>query len=211
MKQGYRITRDKFLDSEERDTLMKACKDKASLDLIDGRKTWVTRYMVIHLALYSGLRVSEISKLKINDLHITNVKGPWLKVRNGKGGKERDVYLDKELVKHLKKYLDIKKKSWDESTELDAPLFIGQKEKHISSQALEHIFKQSLKQAQLPYDKNGYSIHSARHTYGTHLYHTTQNLRYVQKQLGHSSLVMTGLYADVLPEMNGELANKILG
>ncbi len=31
--------------------------------------------------------------------------------RNGKGGKERDVYLDKELVKHLKKYLEIKKKN----------------------------------------------------------------------------------------------------
>ncbi len=210
MKREYRITRDKFLDSEERDALMKACKDKASLDLMEGRKTWVTRYMVIHLALYSGLRVSEISKLIIKDLHINNVKDPWLKVRNGKGGKERDVYLDKELVKHLKKYLDIKKKSWNESIEPDAPLFTGQKENHISPQALEHIFKQSLKQAQLPYDKNGYSIHSARHTYGTHLYHTTQNLRYVQKQLGHSSLVMTGLYADVLPEMNGELANKIL-
>ncbi|MHC4308018.1 MAG: tyrosine-type recombinase/integrase, partial [Planctomycetota bacterium] len=94
---------------------------------------------------------------------------------------------------------------------LDAPLFTGQKSKHISPQALEHIFKQSLKFAGLPYDKNGYSIHSARHSYATLLYHTTQNLRYVQKQLGHSSLVMTGLYADVLPEMNGTLANKILG
>ena len=210
MKQGYRITRDKFLDTQERDSLMKACKDKASIDLLEGRKTWITRYMVIHLALYSGLRVSEISRLTINDLHITNIKDPWLKVWNGKRGKERDVYLDKELVKHLRKYLDIKKKSWHEPIGLDSPLFIGQKGKHISPQALEHIFKQSLKQARLPYDKNGYSIHSARHTYGTHLYHTTQNLRYVQKQLGHSSLVMTGLYADVLPEMNGALANKIL-
>jgi len=54
-----------------------------------------------------------------------------------------------------------------------------------------------------------YSIHSARYTYGTHLYHTTQNLRYVQKQLGHSNITMTSLYAGVMPSENGRLANMI--
>lgn len=38
----------------------------------------------------------------------------------------------------------------------------------------------------------------------------TNNLRFVQKQLGHASLTMTALYADVLPEMNQALANSIL-
>jgi integrase len=55
-----------------------------------------------------------------------------------------------------------------------------------------------------------YSIHSARHTYGTHLYHATKNLRYVQKQLGHSNITMTSIYADILPSENGKLANMIL-
>jgi len=53
------------------------------------------------------------------------------------------------------------------------------------------------------------SIHSARHTYATFLLKDTQNLRYVQQQLGHSNIAMTSHYANILPEENGILANKI--
>jgi site-specific recombinase XerD len=67
-------------------------------------------------------------------------------------------------------------------------------------------FKQAIKKAKLP---EHYSIHCARHTYATYLLHDTGNLRYVQKQLGHAQLAMTALYADVLPEENGKLANMI--
>ncbi|MEE8190814.1 MAG: tyrosine-type recombinase/integrase, partial [Candidatus Scalindua sediminis] len=73
--------------------------------------------------------------------------------------------------------------------------------------ALKISFKKAIVQAGL---NPKYSIHSARHTYGIHLYHTTKNLRYVQKQLGHSNIMMTSLYADVLPGKNGKLANMIL-
>jgi len=55
-----------------------------------------------------------------------------------------------------------------------------------------------------------YSIHSARHTYATLLLAKSNSLRFVQKQLGHASIAMTSLYADVLPEMNQTLANAIL-
>ncbi|MCK5280193.1 MAG: tyrosine-type recombinase/integrase, partial [Cyclobacteriaceae bacterium] len=48
--------------------------------------------------------------------------------------------------------------------------------------------------------KAHYSIHSARHTYGTMLYRNTKDLRMVQKQLGHSSCQVTEVYADVLDE-----------
>ncbi len=50
---------------------------------------------------------------------------------------------------------------------------------------------------------------SVSHTYATFLLHATNNLRYVQKQLGHSKISMTALYADVLPSENGSLANMI--
>ncbi|OPY85030.1 MAG: hypothetical protein A4E65_00209 [Syntrophorhabdus sp. PtaU1.Bin153] len=35
------------------------------------RRTWVTRYMVVHLALHSGLRVSEMAALNVSDLHFS--------------------------------------------------------------------------------------------------------------------------------------------
>lgn len=71
------------------------------MDLAKGRKTWVTRYMVVHLALNSGLRVSELAKLKIEDLKLTG-KDNFLIVQKGKASKngpnkKRDVYLDKTV------------------------------------------------------------------------------------------------------------------
>ncbi len=220
-KNAFKITKNKFLDRQERDHLLKVCEDKAVLDSYKGRKTWVSRYLLIHLALYSGLRVSELSNLTIKNLHLCNVKDPYLFVEDGKGSRDRDVYIDRDLVNHLKEYLDIKQKGWNESIEDDAPLFVGHGGSKISILALEHSFKKALVEAGLrkeikkkgikTFEKKGYTVHSCRHTYATFLLDSSKSLRYVQSQLGHSSMNMTSLYADILPEQNGELANSILG
>jgi site-specific recombinase XerD len=207
MKTDYKITRDKFMDDKERDKLLKFCREKAELDLMKGRITWTARNMLVNLVLYSGLRVSEIAKLKIKDLHLDKeVDDPYLFVRNGKRKTPRDVYLDKELVKELKKYISYKKKTLKESVDTEAPFLAGRGGKHSTPTALQISFKKAIEEAGL---NTKYSIHSGRHTYGTHLYHTTKNLRYVQKQLGHSNITMTSLYADILPSENGKLANMI--
>jgi len=176
------------------------------IDQIKGRKTWVTRYTLVYLALNSGLRVSELARLKLKDLQLGG-KENFLIVQNGKGNRKRDVYLDTELVKHLKEYIVISKTAWSESTAYDAPLLAGRNGGHFTTTALEISFKQALIAAGLP---STYSIHSSRHTYATILLAKTNNLRFVQKQLGHSTLNMTALYADVLPEHNQALANSIL-
>jgi site-specific recombinase XerD len=207
MKSDYKITRDKFMDDKERDKLLKFCREKAELDLMKGRITWTARNMLVNLVLYSGLRVSEIAKLKIKDLHLDKeIDDPYLFVRNGKRKTPRDVYLDKELVKELKRYISYKKKTLKESVDPEAPVLAGRGGKHSTPTALQISFKKAVVDAGL---NPQYSIHSARHTYGTHLYHTTKNLRYVQKQLGHSNIAMTSLYADILPSENGKLANMI--
>ena len=85
-------------------------------------------------------------------------------------------------------------------------LFTGRDGKHWATITLMKSSKRAIKESHLP---SHYSIHSARHTYATFILHATNNLRYVQKQLGHSKINMTALYADVLPSENGNLANKI--
>lgn len=202
----YSIDREKILDHDQRSKLIRTCKDKAKLDLSYGRETWVKRYMLVDLALFTGLRVAEIANLKIGDINL-KARDPYLIVRNGKGGKRRDVYFDKELAKHLKKFIDWKKKVMGEQVKTDSPLFIGRHGKQCATITLMKSFKQAIKEARLPLH---FSIHCARHTYATFLLHTTNNLRYVQKQLGHSSISMTSHYADILPSLNGYLANKIL-
>jgi len=201
----YKITKDKFFDREERIKLMKTCKDKAELDQLKGRTTWPKRYMLIDIALFTGLRVSEIASLKMEDLSL-KTKDPFLIVRNGKRGKKRDVYLSNRLTRQLKKYIDYKKKTLNESIDDEAYLFPGRNGEKTSVFTLMMSFKRAIREAGLP---EHYSIHSARHTYATYLLHNTQDLRYVQKQLGHSNINTTALYADVLPEQNGKLANLI--
>jgi len=201
----YNINREKILDFDQRSKLLKTCRDKAELDLLHGRETWVKRYMLIDLALFSGLRVAEIANLKIGDIELTT-KDPYLIVRKGKRGKKRDVYMDKELVNHLRTFINWKKKTMSESVDADSPLFTGRDGKHCATINLMKSFKRAIQDSNLPLH---FSIHSARHTYATFLLHATNNLRYVQKQLGHSKISMTALYADVLPSQNGSLANKI--
>ena len=202
---SYNIDREKILDLDQRSKLLKTCKDKADLDLLHGRETWIKRYMLVDLALFSGLRVAEIANLTIGDINL-KAKDPYLIVRKGKRGKKRDVYLDKDLVRHLKIFISWKKKTMGEEVENDSPLFTGRNRKHCAVITLMKSFKRAIEESNLP---KHFSIHSARHTYATFLLHATSNLRYVQKQLGHSKISMTALYADVLPSQNGSLANKI--
>ena len=205
MDKNYEISRAKFFDTDERKTILTVSEDKANADLAKGRTTWPTRWMLVHLAFYSGLRVSEIAALTINDCKLQKTD-PYIEVRNGKRNKSRDVYIDRVLAKHIKEYIKLKK-TWDQPTEPDAPLFAGRGGKHVTTNNLSLSFKKAVKAAGL---RDELSIHSARHTYATNLLEKTGNLRYTQKQLGHSHINMTSLYADILPESNGNLANKIL-
>ncbi len=205
VKTSYTITPEQFFSRDERKRLMKTCEELAELDMIKGRQTWVVRYMLVDLAIYTGLRVGEIASLKIGDLFLTG-NDPYLIVRNGKGNKRRTVYMDKELRSHIKKFIDYKKKSLKQSIDDNAPLFTGREETHSPPITLMKSFKQAIVKSGIRKDL---SIHSARHTYATFLLNDTKNLKYVQKQLGHANISMTAHYANILPEQNGTLANKI--
>lgn len=204
-KAAYSIGRDSFLSREERKQLLKTCRERAELDLLKGRKSWVIRYLLVDLAFYSGLRVAEIASLKIGDLYLKPSE-PYIMVWRGKGNRKREVYIDKGLCKHLKQYLQYRRQTLKESTEDTEPLFRGRQGNHVPPITLMKSFKRACEVSGLP---ARYSIHSARHTYATYLLADTGNLRYVQKQLGHSTIAMTAHYADILPEENGKLANLI--
>jgi site-specific recombinase XerD len=203
---NYIITPEDFMSRKERQQLMKICKEHSELDLIKGRQTWPIRYMLVDLALYSGFRVSEMAALKVGDL-VFNESDPFIIVRHGKGNKKRTVYIDQKLAKHLKEFINYKAKTLNQAVDMESPLFSGRDGKHSPPITLMKSFKQAIEVAGLP---DRYSIHKARHTYATYLLHDTGNLRYVMQQLGHSDISMTTLYANILPEENGHLANKIL-
>jgi site-specific recombinase XerD len=168
--------------------LRKATEDKAIADMVKGRTTWVRIWMLIDLATKSGLRVAEIANLTVNDLSLG--KEPCIHVV-GKGNKKRIVYIDSKLKKHLKEYI----KSHDMKNE--DHLLKSSHGKPFTTRALQKHFKSALKVSGL---SESYSIHSARHSYATVLYAQTKDLRLIQKQLGHSSVTTTSVYADCTKE-----------
>src|SRR5262245_42655120 len=121
MKQRYTIDRSKFMSTDECKQLIKTCEEHSQLDLLLGRKTWVTRNMVVGVFLRTGLRCSEVANLRIGDLHLG--KESYLVVTRGKGNKRRDVYFNGALSGQLRNYINIKQRSWNQPTTPDSYLF----------------------------------------------------------------------------------------
>jgi len=89
------------------------------------------------------------------------------------------------------------KEKRNEGTENDDHLFIGQR-RFWTDQAIRQFIKKYLRQLGLY--ENGKSVHALRHSYAVQLYKKEKDLRAVQKQLGHSSIQTTQIYADVTKE-----------
>ena len=206
MKKKYKVYRKQLFETDERAKFLQYCEEQSIIDKEKGRIKWQVRWMLVHLAMHTGLRSSEIAKLTIQNVHII-AKPPYLFVHQGKRGKDRDVSIDRELTKHLQEFIRLKK-SYKQSIEPTAPLLTGQKGKPYTTTALHISFREALKQSGVARD--GLSLHSARHSYASLLYHKTKDLRAVQDQLGHADLNMTSLYANIFPEERSRIANSIL-
>ena len=208
---GWHLTRDKYMSKEEVQKLRKTLEDRANADLAKGRVSGVKAWMIMDLALSTGLRVSEIANLTVDDLQLKGVE-PLLWVTGGKGRKKssrgkamRDpVHLNKALVRHLRDYLDWKKVI-GEGDRAEDLLFVTKRKGKYTTRALQLMFKEACRRAGLSGD---YSIHACRHSYGTYLFQKTKNLRLVQKELRHRNIQTTTVYADVTPE---EAANSVNG
>ena len=184
----WELTPDKFMSELEVKKLLKVSEDRMLADKAKGRQSWVRVHMFISLALKTGLRVAEIVNIRISD--IDTGKEPHLFVI-GKGNKERVVYISNDLKKQIKEHIrafDLKQ---------DDFLLTSSHDKKYTRRALQKHFKSVAKLAGLP---EHYSIHSCRHSYATSLYSKTKDLRLVGKQLGHSSINTTAIYADVSRE-----------
>jgi integrase len=174
------------MSADEVRVLRTVTEAKAIVDLKKGRITGPLQWMLVDLALSTGLRVSEIAALKLEDVDFK--RGALRVVRVKKKKRVRETLaIGKALIQHLKDYINWlgKKKG---------PLFRGQRGP-LTNAGLQQIWKAAIKRAGLPKEL---SIHSARHTLAVYLLKKTGNLRQVQKQLGHVSPAVTAnLYADI--------------
>ncbi|MCF7808026.1 MAG: site-specific integrase [Candidatus Marinimicrobia bacterium] len=190
MNSNWTIDRTKFMTPTQVSLLRRTAEDLAIIGEKRGLLIPPRNWMIIDLALSTGLRVFEISNLKEQDLYLGNGEFELI-VTKGKGNKRRTVYFDPSLKSHLKKYI-----RWKHSQgKQDEYLFFSKHNPRMCVEAFERVFNKLRDQAGLP---SHFTFHSQRHSYATILYGKTRDLRLVQRQLGHSSPTVTTIYANIM-------------
>jgi site-specific recombinase XerD len=175
--------------------LRRTVRDAATLARQKGNVVPIREWAVIDILTSSGLRVSEAANIRCGDLKAKYGESA-LFVREGKGCKSRTVKIPQSLKTHLKQFLKWKA-AQGEPTGPDDPLFIGLRG-HWTSRGVQQVVKKYLKHLGL-YEP-GKSVHALRHSYALEFYRQERDLRALQKQLGHSSIQTTTIYADVTEE-----------
>lgn len=148
----------------------------------------------------AGIRISECCGLDLDDLDRARYGGQTvLRIRHGKGNKERIVPLGSKALIALDLYLQIRpdlrdKKAVDKRSEQDPQaLFLNYKGGRLRARSIQrHMGKYVLKTG-IP----DATPHALRHSYATHLLDGGVDLRSIQELLGHASLASTQVYTKV--------------
>lgn len=157
---------------------------------------------ILSIFLNCGLRVSELSKINLNDIDLEN---KTIKIV-GKGNKERIVYLNDYVVLQIKKYLQLRNKDI-EVINLEDPLFLSSRKGRLTISAIQNICLTAYKLADL--DDYGYTTHTLRHTAATIIYqYVKPDILLIKKILGHSTVMSTQIYTHISDKKIKECFDK---
>ena len=174
----------KYLNYEEMEKLLNAI-DTSELEGIRDK-------LIIELLYSTGIRVSELVNIKIQDIKIKENQINIL----GKGNKERIVLFGEKAKESIKIYLNAYKEYF-EGNILNNYLLINKKGKQLSTNKIELIVKDVLRKSAL---KLNISPHTLRHTFATHMLDSGADLKSVQELLGHENLKTTAIYTHISNE-----------
>ncbi|MDD4869842.1 MAG: site-specific integrase [Kiritimatiellae bacterium] len=187
-KSDWELTPEKFLNPHELATLMNRAEELYVIGTTKKRKALVRDWLIINLAINTGLRRKEMCDLKVEDIRLGNGQSHLI-VQHGKGDKKRIVHIGKGFKDVLKKYITWKH-AHEELMEGCYLLRTERSEKYCVGGIWYRWKKYCSKR-----------LHAARHTFGTYCYQATKNIRLVQKQMGHAKVSTTTLYSDCTPEV----------
>jgi integrase/recombinase XerD len=140
------------------------------------------KHKTILMVTYAGgLRVNEVAHLKVNDIDSDRMQ---IRVRQGKGRKDRYTLLSPKVLKRLQEY-------WRTYRPKDWLFPSRRKVSPICTSTIQRVFKQSKKKAGIQKEA---SVHTLRHSFATHLLEQGVNLFVIQKLLGHKYIQSTLVY-----------------
>lgn len=143
---------------------------------------------MLELLYGTGLRISELLSLTLNDIDIINCTVRCM----GKGRKERIIPINEYIIEYLDLYLNIRYKL--EKKEKYKELFLNNHGKPITRQGFFKILKSLLKEKGI---NTNVSPHTLRHSFATHLLENGADLRMIQEMLGHSDISTTRIYTHI--------------
>ena len=187
----------KFLNLNEVDQLLA----QAVLNLQQSKHPRDLRYYAMLQLLYaSGLRVTELCTVKLNDL---NIQSGFVLVM-GKGSKERYVPVGRVALTVLEQYLQTARLQLlgERRSEF---LFINSQAQPVTRQSFWLYLKNLARQAGI---QKALSPHVLRHSFATHLLENGADLRSVQTLLGHADISTTQIYTHVTRDRLKELHQK---
>jgi len=139
--------------------------------------------LIASLMYACGLRVSELTNLKISDLNFPEMTGT---IKQSKGNKDRIFNIPEFLVEDLKEIVEQQKK-------LDQEYLFSGRNGKISIRNVQKIISSAAKRAGL----QNVHCHTLRHSFATHLLENNIDIRKIQELLGHSDLSTTQIYTHV--------------
>ncbi len=145
--------------------------------------------IMVELFLNTGLRLSEMTSLKWNDI---NLMTGQLKVVAGKGNKDRILWINYRMLETIQSWRQKQIKK------------LGASEYVFCTRDLKRIKDTDVRNMIYKYSEKALnkkiSPHILRHTFATDLLRETKNIRLVQKTLGHSDLSTTMIYTHIVDE-----------
>lgn len=143
---------------------------------------------MIAAAYHLGLRASELVNLRLED---ANIAEGYVRVRRGKGGRDRLVPFGQTLKETLLRYIEARNRQPNASS---SHLFLSGRGKPISRGTFWWLLKRWANRAGI---EGRVSPHQLRHSFATHLLNGGANLRGIQAALGHRDIRQTQIYSHV--------------
>ncbi len=176
-----------ILTEEDIDKLLSYIRKGASKsDSLAKKRKKIKIKCLIEILYSTGLRVSELINLKVQDINITK----RTLVVFGKGGKERNAYFTTKAAKSIKSWLEI-------NPQIENYLFPSHGVSgHITRDSINKILAEV--SVQLGFKKSQLSPHKLRHAFATHMLTKGADIRVIQQLLWHSNISTTEIYTHIL-------------
>jgi integrase/recombinase XerD len=149
---------------------------------------------LLELLYATGVRVSELVSLKLDDVSLTE---KTVRVKSEDNNRERSVPMIDKAAECLQVYVDRGRPHFVKSTGNQAALFLNQRGQQLTRQGMWLIIKEYANRAGLTYEV---TPHMLRHSFAAHMLHDKKaSLSEVQRYLGHANISTTQIYVQPQP------------